>query len=202
MKGYLFGYVRVSSKTQNEARQIETMRKLGVEEQNIFVDKSSGKDTDRKEYQRLKQICRKGDTIIFDSITRLSRSYNDIKNEYAVLTEKGVLLNFVNEPMLNTKDTEDILQKAMSDIILTLLSAFAEKERIDIKVRQAEGIALAKKNGVQLGRPSIELPLNWNEEYTKWKNKKQTAVQFMQNINMTKTTLYRKIREYENLSEK
>lgn len=192
-----FAYIRVSSQQQNEGRQVETMLEKGINEREIFIDKASGKDTNRPQYQALKGIARTGDTIIFDSISRMSRSYEDIKNEYAYFASEGINLEFINEPMLNTKDTTDVMQRAISDIILTLLSAFAEKERTDIKQRQKEGIALAKKEGVQFGRPTIDLPVNWKVEYDKWKEGNQTAVQFGKNAGLSKATLYRKIKEYE-----
>ncbi len=197
MTSKTFSYIRVSSKDQNEQRQIDTMLALGVQERDLFIDKLSGKDTNRPKYQALKQVVRTGDTIIIDSITRLSRNMEDIKAEYQYYVTNGISLQFVKEPMLNTKSHDDIMQKAISDIILTLLSAFAEKERNDIKQRQAEGIKSAKNKGVKFGRPSLDLPANWNEEYSNWKEKKQTAVQFATNVEMTKPTLYRKIKEYE-----
>lgn len=192
-----FSYIRVSSKDQNEARQVEKMLDKGISDRDIFIDKLSGKDTNRPQYQALKQVARKGDTIIFDSISRLSRSYNDIKEEYAYFIQEGINLEFLNEPMLNTKDTDDVMQRAVSDIILVLLSAFAEKERTDIKQRQKEGIATSKKNEVKFGRPTTDLPSNWKVEYAKWKEGNQTAVQFGTNTGLAKATLYRKIKEYE-----
>lgn len=153
-----YGYVRVSSVDQNETRQLATMKELGVEKANIYVDKASGKNTDRAQYQALKAIVKKGDTVIFDSITRLSRSYHDIKDEYEYYTKAGVLLRFIKEPMLNTPEVaegdEDIMQTALTDVILSLLAAFAQKEREDIKLRQAEGIAIAKAKGKFKGRKS------------------------------------------------
>lgn len=192
-----FGYIRVSSKEQNEGRQLETMLNKGIGDRDIYTDKLSGKDTDRPQYQALKLAARPRDTIVFDSITRLSRSYDDIKEEYAYFTKKGVKMEFINEPMLNSREGDDLMQKAVSDIILTLLSLFAETERKDIKTRQAEGIALAQKNGIKFGRPTTDLPSNWTVEYDKWKEGNQTAVQFGVNVGLKKATLYRKIKEYE-----
>lgn len=137
-----FAYIRVSSKDQNEARQVDTMVAQGVPEANVYIDKASGKDTDRAQYQTLKGKLRAGDTIVFDSISRMSRSMDDTKREYEWYISKGIALEFAKEPMLNTTGTaqDDVLQRAIGDIILTILSAFAEKERDDIRVRQAEGI--------------------------------------------------------------
>lgn len=149
-----YSYVRVSSIDQNESRQIASMKKLGVEKENVFIDKMSGKNTDRPQYQVLKEKAVEGDTIIFDSITRLSRNYYDIKDEYQYYLKLGVFLEFIKEPMLNTpkEKVNDIVQVALADIILSLLSAFAQKEREDIKIRQTEGIAIAKAEGKFKGR--------------------------------------------------
>ncbi|GGM34474.1 resolvase [Paraliobacillus quinghaiensis] len=210
--GKTFAYIRVSSKEQNEARQVNTMQDLGVHERDIFTDKLSGKNTDRPQYQALKAVLREGDTVIFDSITRMSRNMNDIKAEYKYFIDNGISLQFVHEPMLNTHATagvtknEDVLQRAISDIILTLLSAFAEKERTDIRERQAEGIAAAKRKGKRLGHPTLTyytLTLNqkelFNEQYKRWKGGKQTATRTMDNVGMKKTTFYKVVSEYESL---
>lgn len=149
-----YAYIRVSSIDQNESRQVESMKALGIAKENMFIDKSSGKDTDRPQYQQLKELVQEGDTIVFDSITRLSRNYEDIKDEYQYYLKKGVFLEFIKEPILNTpkEKVNDIVQVALADVILSLLAAFAQKEREDIKLRQAEGIAIAKANGKYKGR--------------------------------------------------
>lgn len=205
-----FAYIRVSSKDQNEARQVDTMLELGVHERDIYIDKLSGRDTERPQYQALKAVVRPGDTIIFDSITRMSRNMTDIKNEYDSFKQTGVLLKFVNEPMLNTEtiNQDDTMQRAVSDIILTLLSAFAEKERDDIRKRQAEGIASARKRGQHLGRPRIgydtlddQQRALFHDEYKRWKDGQQTAVQTFKNVGLTKSTFYKVVREYEEATE-
>lgn len=148
-----YAYIRCSTVDQNEARQVKTMKELGIEKRNMFIDKLSGKNLERPSYQKLKEIVKEGDTIVFDSISRLSRKYDDIKDEYKFFRDEKIKLKFVKEPMLNTPESEgDIIQVAISDIILSLLSAFAEKEREDIRVRQAEGIAIAKAAGKFKGR--------------------------------------------------
>ncbi|MBO2535990.1 recombinase family protein [Rummeliibacillus suwonensis] len=149
-----YAYIRVSSVDQNEARQIANMKKLGVEPENMYIDKFSGKNTDRPQYQALKALVVEGDTVIFDSITRLSRNYYDVKDEYEYFIKNGVFLEFIKEPMLNTpkQKVDDIVQVALADAILSLLAAFAQKEREDIRLRQAEGIAIAKANGKYKGR--------------------------------------------------
>jgi DNA invertase Pin-like site-specific DNA recombinase len=193
-----FGYVRISSKQQNEARQLETMKNQGIDERDIFIDKQSGKDFDRPSYQALKNILRSGDTIVFDSITRMGRNMDDTLVEYRYFVENGINLQFVKEPMLNTdSQQDDVILKAIQQAVLVVLSAFAEKERDEIRTRQAEGIAVAKKNGVKFGRPSMELPSNWNELYDQWKSGQIKAVEFMAKVNMKKATFYKKVKEYE-----
>lgn len=149
-----YAYIRVSSVDQNEARQIANMKKLGVESENMYIDKFSGKNTERPQYQALKALVVEGDTIIFDSITRLSRNYYDVKDEYEYFIKNGIFLEFIKEPMLNTpkQKVDDIVQVALADAILSLLAAFAQKEREDIRLRQAEGIAIAKANGKYKGK--------------------------------------------------
>lgn len=150
----IYSYIRVSSIDQNEARQIESMKALGITKEDMYIDKVSGKNTDRPQYQELKAKVQDGDTVVFDSITRLSRNYKDIKDEYQFYLKKGVFLEFIKEPMLNTpkEKVTDIVQVALADVILSLLAAFSQKEREDIKLRQAEGIAIAKAKGKFKGR--------------------------------------------------
>lgn len=209
MNKEIFAYIRVSSKEQNEDRQVITMMEKGVQERNIFIDKQTGKNTDRPEYQRLKSIVRKGDTVIFDSITRMSRSMNDIKKEYEWFINKGVSLEFIKEPMINydvDKVESDPVMRAIPEMILTLLAAFAEKERLDIRQRQAEGIEAARRKGKHLGRPrksyktlsDAEREL-FHAQYKRWKAGKQTAVQTMDNVGLKKTTFYKIVNEYEEL---
>lgn len=152
--GEKFAYIRVSTIDQNEGRQRKTMLDLGVPKENIYCDKFSGKSLNRPAYQEVKEKVQVGDTLIFDSITRLSRNYYDTKGEYEYFLKKGVFLEFVKEPILNTpkERVDDIVQIALADAILSLLSAFAQKEREDIKLRQMEGILLAKNNGKYKGR--------------------------------------------------
>ena len=140
-----FAYIRVSDKDQNEDRQVETMKKEGIEDRDVFIEKLSGKNFDRPNYQLLKQLVREGDEIVFDSITRMGRTMNETLKEYEWFVENGIDLKFIKEPMINTSNQQhDIIKIAIQKVILTVLAAFAEKERIDSKVRQAEGIAAAK----------------------------------------------------------
>lgn len=194
-----FGYIRVSSKDQKEDRQIKKMIAKGIDERDLFIDKVSGKDFERPRYQILKQMVREGDMVVFDSITRMGRNMNDTMKEYEWFVENGVNLCFIEEPMINTNnESDDVMKQAMQKIILTMLTAFAEKERKEIKTRQAEGIAVAKEQGVKFGRPSIKIPSNWDKNYKEWKSGNITAQKFAQNVDMSIATFYRKLKQYEN----
>lgn len=200
-----FAYIRVSSKEQNEARQYDEMKALGIDNRDIYIDKASGKDTNRPKYQALKENVRAGDTVVFDSITRLSRNMDDVKNEYKWFTDQGVLLRFIKEPMLNSKtDEQGVLDRAIADVILTILAAFSQAERESIRDRQRAGIEAAKKRGKHLGRPkksyatmSAAERQDFANEYNAWKAGKQTAVETFQRLELTKTTFYKIVKEYE-----
>lgn len=193
-----FGYVRVSSKEQNIDRQVETMKKEGIDERDLYIDKMSGKNFDRPKYQALKETVREGDTIVFDSITRMGRNMKETMKEYEHFMENGVQLQFIKEPMINTSDDQDdIMKQAIQKIILTLLTAFAEKEREDIKVRQAEGIAVAKKQGKHLGRPKTVITDDFIHAYDQWKKGEITGVQATEQAGLTKSTFYRLVKQYE-----
>lgn len=150
----VYAYIRVSTIEQNETRQIKTMLAEGVQRANIYVDKASGANLERPNYRKLKAQVRRGDTIIFDSITRLSRTYRDVRDEYEYYRENGVLLRFIREPMLNTPTGgyDDVMSIAIADVIMTILAAFADKERENIRIQQAQGIAIAKQKGKYRGR--------------------------------------------------
>ena len=200
-----FGYVRISSKDQNEARQIKNMFDAGINGRDIYIDKQSGKNFDRPQYQALKDPSRlrEGDTIVFDSITRMGRNMDETLKEYRWFVENGINLEFIKEPMINTNiETDDVILKAIQQAVLVILTAFAEKERSDIRVRQAEGIEAAKRKGTKFGRPSKTLPKEWGELYLQWKNGQIKAVEFMDCIGMKKSTFYKKVNEYEQFSKK
>jgi len=208
-KANTYAYIRVSSKEQNEERQRHTMQSNGVQDSHIYVDKLSGKDTDRPQYQALKLEVKAGDTVIFDSITRMSRSMDDIEDEYKWFTDRNISLQFVNEPTINydvNKVEHDPIMRAIPKMVLTILSAFAEKERTDIRERQRQGIEAARRQGKHLGRPRISYHTMSNDEkklfktqYSRWKNEDQTAVETMNNIGLKKSTFYKVVKEYEEL---
>ena len=200
-----FGYVRISSKDQNEARQIKNMLDAGISERDIYIDKKSGKNFDRPQYQALKDPgrLREGDTIVFDSITRMGRNMDETLKEYRWFVEHGINLEFIKEPMINTNsETDEVILKAIQQAVLVILTAFAEKERSDIRVRQAEGIEAAKRKGTKFGRPSKTLPKEWDELYLKWKNGQIKAVEFMDRAGIKKSTFYKKVNEYEMINQK
>ncbi|MCR8861031.1 recombinase family protein [Bacillus sp. FSL K6-6038] len=201
MKYKKFGYVRVSSKDQNEERQIQNMKNLGIEERDIFIDKESGKNMERENYQMLKRLVRTGDTIVFDSLTRLGKNMNDTLEEFRYYEKHKVNLQFIKEPYINVnytrESTNDVIQSAIQKATLTILSAFAEKERIDIKQRQAEGIALARKQGRRLGRPSVEITEEFTDAYKEWKSGSITAVGAMKKYGIKRSSFYKLAKQYE-----
>lgn len=155
-----YGYVRVSSKDQNEARQIAALLENGVERTKIYVDKQSGKDFNRPAYKRLLKRMRLGDVLLIQSIDRLGRNYTEILAQWQLLTkEKGFHIKVLDMSLLDTTNgKEDLIGTFIADLVLQVLSFAAENEREDIRKRQAEGIAVAKVKGVQFGRPPLMVP--------------------------------------------
>ena len=165
-----YGYVRVSTKEQNEDRQVLAMREFGVESGNIMMDKQSGKDFQRPQYKRLLRKLKKDDLLYVKSIDRLGRNYGEILEQWRVLTkEKGVDIVVLDMPLLDTRRGKDLMGTFLSDIVLQVLSFVAENERTNIRTRQAEGIAAAKARGVRFGRPPKPLPENYPSVYQRWR---------------------------------
>lgn len=155
----MYGYVRVSSICQNEDRQLIDLINLGIFQENIYIDKSSGKDFNRIQYQELKRLLKKGDTLFVKSIDRFGRNYSEIIEEWRFITKKlGVDIVVLDMPLLDTRNGKDLLGTLISDIVLQVLSYVAETERNQIRQRQKEGIAIAKRRGVHFGRPEKSLP--------------------------------------------
>ena len=194
-----YGYVRVSSKDQNEERQIQAMIEAGVSMERLFIDKQSGKDFNRTEYQTLKRMLKDSPNslLVILSIDRLGRNYKEILKEWQELTTDCKDIKVLDMPLLDTTQYKDLLGTFISDLILQVLSFVAEQERKNIKTRQAEGIAVAKAKNVKFGRPAFVAPDNFKEEYNKWKSGKQTAVQTMKNTNTKKSTFYKFVKMYE-----
>ncbi|MBQ8301092.1 MAG: recombinase family protein [Clostridia bacterium] len=174
----LIGYARVSTANQNEDRQVQELLKYGVEQKYIYIDKQSGKDFQRPSYIRLVKRLKKGDVLVIKSIDRLGRNYHEIQEEWRIITHKKKAdIVVLDMPLLDTTRSKDLLGTFIADLVLQLLSFVAENERINIRQRQAEGIAAAKKRGVRFGRPPIPVPDNFEENYLLWKSKKITAKQ-------------------------
>ena len=172
----LIGYARVSTINQNEDRQIQELIKYGVEEKCIYIDKQSGKDFHRPSYMKMLKRLKKGDVLVVKSIDRLGRNYREIQEEWRIITHKrNADIVVIDMTLLNTNRSKDLLGKFIADLVLQLLSFVAENERMNIRQRQAEGIAAAKKRGVKFGRPPIPKPDNFDEMYKLWKDKKITA---------------------------
>ncbi|MFY9519992.1 MAG: recombinase family protein [Caldicoprobacterales bacterium] len=194
--GRVYGYARVSSNEQHLDRQIEVLTKYGVEDRFIITDKISGKDFSRPGYQVLKnQLLRSGDTLVIKELDRLGRNYEQIKNEWNDLRQMGIDIVVLDMPIASTVDKSDLEKQLIVSIVFELLAYLAEKERVKIKTRQAEGIATAKKNGVKFGRPKIEAPDGFIEEVLKWKEGKQSATEAMRNLGLKRTTFYKLVKE-------
>lgn len=197
MSNKIFGYIRVSSKEQNTDRQKQALLEFGVDERDIIEDKVSGKDFNRNGYLTLKNsLLRDGDTLIIKELDRLGRNMDMIKNEWQEIQSNGIDIVVLDTPILNTKNKSDLEKKLIANIVFELLTYMAEKERIKIKTRQAEGIAIAKSKGLYKGRKKI-VNENFKNVYDDWKKGKLTAVKAVEMLDMKKSTFYRRVKEYE-----
>ena len=155
----IYGYARVSTKEQNEARQIKALTDFGVDQRKIFLDKQSGKDFNRDNYQKLIRKLKEDDVVVFQSIDRMGRQYEEIIEQWKLITkDKKASIVILDMPLLNTAEDKDLTRKLIADIVLQLMSYVAETERAFIKKRQKEGIELAKQRGIHFGRSPIEIP--------------------------------------------
>ena len=190
----IYGYVRVSSLDQNEDRQLRTMSELKVPNENVFVDKQSGKDFERPEYQRMLKNVSAGDLIYVVSIDRLGRNYDEIQQQWKKLTKEiGVDLCVLDMPILDTRKGKDLMGTFVADLVLQILSFVAETERDHIRQRQAEGIAASRLRGVQFGRPPKKVPENFMELVQMWKEKKITHSELLDMCEISESTLYRRL---------
>ena len=172
----LYGYVRVSGRDQNSARQTAALQQFGVPSNNVFIDYCSGKDFNRPAYQHLLTLLRPDDIFVVKSIDRLGRNYSDIIEQWRTITKvKGVAIVVLDTPILDTRRNKDIIGTLVSDLVLQIMSAFAQIERDFIKQRQAEGISIAKANGVKFGRDSLPVPDNFPEVLQQWQEGKISA---------------------------
>jgi len=198
MKNKKFGYGRVSSKDQNEIRQLLAFKEFGIDERDIYIDKKSGKDFEREKYKTLKNILREGDLLVIHSIDRLGRNYEQIVEEWKDITKniKADILVLDMRELLDTRKAKDLLGTFINDLILGLLSYVAQTEREKINIRQREGIDAYKKTGITktgrpYGRPTIIKPDNFDEVIRSWKNKEITAREAMRQLNMKPNSFYK-----------
>lgn len=191
MNSKIFGYARVSSKEQNEERQLEAFKEFNIDERDVYIDKQSGKDFNREQYNILKNVLRENDLLVIKSIDRLGRNYNMIIDEWKDIT-KNIKADIVviDMPLLDTRNNKDLLGNFISDLVLQILSYVAEQERAFIKQRQKEGISNAKNKGIKFGRPKIEKPSNYDEIIELWKNKKIKSKEAMEMLGLKSNTFY------------
>ncbi len=191
--GNVYAYVRVSSRDQNEQRQLIAMTGVNVPRKNIYIDKQSGMDFNRPMYKRLLKKLKKDDLLYIKSIDRLGRDYEEILEQWRLLTkEKGVDIAVLDMPLLDTRRGKDLLGTFIADLVLQLLSFISENERKNIKERQREGIEAAKLKGVRFGRPEKPVPEDFEEIYNKWLAKEMSAEEAAKRCNFTRTTFYNK----------
>ncbi len=190
-----YGYVRVSTKEQNIDRQLVEMYAQGLNDKTIFIDKQSGKDFERDEYQKLKKKLKSGDLLIIKSIDRLGRNYDMIIDEWRTLVnDMNVDIQVLDMPLLDTRtEGKNLVGKFISDIVLQILSFVAENERENIKKRQAEGIRIAKEKGKHLGRPKLKLPKNFTIIANQYKKKEITLAEALSSLKMNRSTFYKNL---------
>ena len=194
----IYGYIRVSTKEQNEDRQLIAMNAVNVSPENIFMDKQSGKDFNRPNYKRLLRKLKRDDLLYIKSIDRLGRNYEEIQQQWRVITkDKGVDICVIDMPLLDTRRGKDLVGTFLSDIVLQVLSFVAENERTNIRQRQAEGIAAAKARGVRFGRPPEPLPKNFYSSYKKWRAGKITGTAAAKACNMPLSTFRYRAENYK-----
>ena len=194
----VYGYIRVSSRDQNEDRQMIALKEVGVAGRNIYLDKQSGKDFNRPQYKKMLRKMKKDDLLYIKSIDRLGRNYEEIQQQWRLLTkEKGIDIVVLDMPLLDTRRGKDLMGTFLSDIVLQVLSFVAENERTNIRQRQAEGIAAAKAKGIRFGRPPSPLPENFHEVYQQWKSGKITGLAAAKACSLPMSTFRYKAEVYE-----
>ncbi|WP_317854411.1 recombinase family protein [Chakrabartyella piscis] len=192
----IYGYVRVSSTDQNEDRQMIALKNIDVPLKNIFIDKQSGKDFKRKNYQKLLEKLKSGDLLYISSIDRLGRNYEEIQKQWRILTKEiAIDICVLDMPLLDTRNGKDLMGTFIADLVLQILSFVAQNERENIKKRQAEGIAAAKTRGVKFGRPEKTVPNEFAKLAKEWEQKKITLEQVLEKCDISEATFYRRLRE-------
>ena len=192
-----YAYIRVSSLDQNEARQLAAAREVNVPPENIFMDKQSGKDFDRPAYQSLVRRLSPGDLVYVKSIDRLGRNYEEIQNQWRILTKEiGADIAVIDMPLLDTRNGKDLVGTFLADIVLQILSFVAQNERESIRKRQAEGIAAAQARGVRFGRPIKKPPKNFAALVKQWECGKLPFAKILERSGLKEATFYNRLREY------
>ena len=193
----VYGYVRVSSADQNEDRQMLALKKQNIADKNIYIDKLSGKDFNRPSYKRLIKKLKSGDLLYILSIDRLGRSYEEIQNQWRILTKEiGADICVIDMPLLDTRQGKDLMGTFIADLVLQILSFVAQNERENIRKRQLQGIAAAKAKGVRFGRPEKEIPPEFVSLVRKWKRKKIMLDEVLNECKISESTFFRRLREY------
>lgn len=194
--GSIYGYVRVSSREQNEDRQLIALEDVNVPQKNVYVDKQSGKDFNRPRYKRLLKILKEDDILYIKSIDRLGRNYEEILEQWRYLTKKKRIdIVVLDMPLLDTRRGKDLMGTFLSDIVLQVLSFVAENERKNIRERQREGIEAARLRGVRFGRPAKQMPENFEMIYKRYVEREITSDQAADVCNVSRATFYRRIKE-------
>ncbi|MCI9325464.1 MAG: recombinase family protein [Lachnospiraceae bacterium] len=196
MQNTIYGYIRVSTKEQNEARQKIALQNFPVREENIFMDKQSGKDFNRTSYRKLLKKMRKKDILVVQSIDRLGRNYEEILEQWRILTrERQIDIVVLDMPLLDTRDkNRDLTGTFMADLILQVLSYVAQNERENIRKRQAEGIAAAKKRGVHFGNPGKPVPVAFEDVAGKWRRKEISLSEALRELEIGRTYFYKNVK--------
>lgn len=193
----IYGYVRVSSTDQNEDRQMLALKKQNIANKNIYIDKLSGKDFNRPAYKKMIKKLKSGDLLYIISIDRLGRNYEEIQNQWRVLTKEiGVDICVIDMPLLDTRQGKDLMGIFIADLVLQILSFVAQNERENIRKRQLQGIAAAKAKGVRFGRPEKGLPPEFISLIKQWEKKKITLAEILKMCKISESTFYRRLREY------
>ena len=194
--GSTYGYIRVSSTDQNEDRQTAAMQEAGVAGPDIYMDKQSGKDFNRPQYTKLAGKLKKGDLLYILSIDRLGRNYEEIQNQWRILTKEiGIDICVIDMPLLDTRNGKDLMGTFIADLVLQILSFVAESERSNIRKRQEQGIAAAKAKGVKFGRPEVAVPKEFPKIVKEWEKKRISFDEALERTGMSASTFYRRLRE-------
>ena len=192
-----FGYIRVSTREQNEDRQLIAMEGLDIPERNLYMDKQSGKDFDRPMYRRMLRRMKKDDLLYIKSIDRLGRNYEEVQQQWRVITKDiGADVCVLDMPLLDTRRDKDLMGTFIADLVLQILSFVAQSERENIRERQAQGIAAARLRGVRFGRPGIAPPENFEDLVRRWERKELSLEEVMELTGLTESTFYRRLREF------